>query len=64
MFKLFSMKFHGVHVKVHFNLWVIGVIRYLFVSFREHLIFNRIYRNYFVNNFVRKASHIQNQRKI
>ena len=27
------------------------------------LFFNRIYRNYFVNNFVRKASHIQNQRK-
>ena len=27
------------------------------------LFFNRIDRNYFVNNFVRKAPHIQNQRK-
>ena len=27
------------------------------------LFFNRIYRNYFVNSFVSKASHIQNQRK-
>ena len=28
------------------------------------LFFNRIYRNYFVNNFVRTASHIQNHRKL